>query len=510
MVIQLSKINSVLTSVKGITDLSSVVEATNIAFNKQAASKTTEIGKAVGALVGGIESLTQEVENAFDLDNLVSGVSIAGVTRNAEGVEADLVREVSGKGSIDLITGNSTASADGFLDDIISGGSPEAIASSLQKVTGKNPKQLSSVLTSLSSSELSSYVVDGITSNIPKEFNSIISIASNSLDNLLGSKSSSYLQDLVEKQTRDFENTVQSVVDIELDQNELDAAYNYVIDGDYYLGFKIVFQYIDKPEDFLITTGTIAIEDWNEETTVAYNKVVSAEEIFNSIKLETYDSVDTLDGIVRNNLIKVNDIGISGTNFEYVKSGEELEAMFRNINRTPNKAVAGITVHWTASFNNQDLSANDIDVLHKSLGYSEIGYHLIIRRDGSLQIGRTLDSVGQHDDNHNQTFLGVAFVGGMNVSSVNAVKPYWKYETVDSLTNAQWKTYEILMENFQKVFPYALVAGHNATSEEEYPDPGFDVIGYSESKFNHINAIPEGDPLWFSEITVEDIKNYVS
>lgn len=48
---------------------------------------------------------------------------------------------------------------------------------------------------------------------------------------------------------------------------------------------------------------------------------------------------------------------------------------------------------------------------HKQRGWNDIGYHFVIRRDGEIEVGRTLDVVGAHCEGHNATSIGTCLVG---------------------------------------------------------------------------------------------------
>lgn len=52
-----------------------------------------------------------------------------------------------------------------------------------------------------------------------------------------------------------------------------------------------------------------------------------------------------------------------------------------------------------------------IDKLHKGNGWTCIGYHFYIRKDGSIYRGRKEDTIGAHATNHNSTSIGICFEG---------------------------------------------------------------------------------------------------
>ena len=69
----------------------------------------------------------------------------------------------------------------------------------------------------------------------------------------------------------------------------------------------------------------------------------------------------------------------------------------------------------------------EVDRWHKERGFTRVGYHYIIRRDGRLETGRHEHEQGAHcrDGGYNRKSLGIAFEGhGDN----------------DEWTDAQWDT----------------------------------------------------------------------
>ena len=52
--------------------------------------------------------------------------------------------------------------------------------------------------------------------------------------------------------------------------------------------------------------------------------------------------------------------------------------------------------------------------MHKNRGWSDIGYNIVIRRSGKVDVGRPLDCQGAHVKGHNHNTLGICLVGGLN------------------------------------------------------------------------------------------------
>lgn len=52
-----------------------------------------------------------------------------------------------------------------------------------------------------------------------------------------------------------------------------------------------------------------------------------------------------------------------------------------------------------------------IDKWHKNNGWSGIGYHFLVRKDGNVYRGRPIDTVGAHCLNNNSDSIGICFEG---------------------------------------------------------------------------------------------------
>ena len=83
-----------------------------------------------------------------------------------------------------------------------------------------------------------------------------------------------------------------------------------------------------------------------------------------------------------------------------------------------------IVIHHTGSEHNgqhidNDLSAEEIDHFHKyGNNWSMIGYNFVIRKNGAIERGRPIDSVGAHvGDNHiNPHSIGIHLCGNFFVA----------------------------------------------------------------------------------------------
>ena len=178
----------------------------------------------------------------------------------------------------------------------------------------------------------------------------------------------------------------------------------------------------------------------------------------------------------------------SAYKFTRVNGLEELEAEFRSATRD----ITEVVVHWTAHFINQDIGAEEIHGQHKTDGFKGIGYHYVIRKDGTIERGRPINKEGAHAkaNGHDKYSIGIAFVGGYTVNSNSGLAnpPYGK----ESLNDEQMKALKMFFNAFYKVWPGGQAWGHNDTDPQNEPDPGFPVPEFVRSKFGKENVSASG------------------
>lgn len=78
------------------------------------------------------------------------------------------------------------------------------------------------------------------------------------------------------------------------------------------------------------------------------------------------------------------------------------------------RPIKEIIVHCTATPAGRDLTAADITRYHLNRGFETIGYHYVVRLDGTVERGRDADCVGAHCLGHNDRSIGVAYIGGLD------------------------------------------------------------------------------------------------
>lgn len=137
-----------------------------------------------------------------------------------------------------------------------------------------------------------------------------------------------------------------------------------------------------------------------------------------------------------------------------------------------------IVVHCADTYADMDIGAKEIKRWHiKEKGYSDIGYHFVIRRDGTREIGRNIDlhvpdmdEVGAHVKGHNWHSIGICLVGGKGKND----KPEQNF--TPEQYEALWEIIGILKVHY----PKAEVVGHRDLNAGK-ACPSFDVkAAYAE------------------------------
>ncbi|NMC28037.1 MAG: hypothetical protein GYA42_07800 [Syntrophomonadaceae bacterium] len=78
------------------------------------------------------------------------------------------------------------------------------------------------------------------------------------------------------------------------------------------------------------------------------------------------------------------------------------------------RQTSRLVVHHSAS---RDVPAAVIHQWHLQKGYSGIGYHFLIRRDGSVELGRPVAMEGAHTQGFNEDSIGVCLTGNFMETS---------------------------------------------------------------------------------------------
>lgn len=137
-----------------------------------------------------------------------------------------------------------------------------------------------------------------------------------------------------------------------------------------------------------------------------------------------------------------------------------------------------IVLHCSATRAVQNIGAKEIRSWHKAKGWSDIGYHFVIRRDGTVEKGRSLDAIGSHVQGHNHNSVGVCMVGGIG----DDMQP------ANNFTRQQWAALKVLLADLVKRYPKVSILGHRDFPGVHKACPCFDARKWAAD--NRLPAAP--------------------
>ncbi|MDP3869904.1 N-acetylmuramoyl-L-alanine amidase [Phenylobacterium sp.] len=139
-----------------------------------------------------------------------------------------------------------------------------------------------------------------------------------------------------------------------------------------------------------------------------------------------------------------------------------------------------IVVHCSATGPGMDWGRAEIDRSHRQRGFVMIGYHFVIKRDGTVEIGRPQGVIGAHAEGFNAISVAVCMVGGISITGKDE----------NNFTPAQWKSLHVQLSTLRRAYPSARILGHRDLSPDRNKDgviqprervkecPSFDVAEF--------------------------------
>lgn len=114
--------------------------------------------------------------------------------------------------------------------------------------------------------------------------------------------------------------------------------------------------------------------------------------------------------------------------------------------------VRWIILHTTAG--SDDATIEDIRAAHLARGFSDIGYHFLVWRDGTVKAGRPIDTQGAHVRGWNDESLSVALVG---------------HGDLERPSDEQWAAAAELVATLAHTYkvPWDQVLGHRETYDRD-------------------------------------------
>ena len=142
------------------------------------------------------------------------------------------------------------------------------------------------------------------------------------------------------------------------------------------------------------------------------------------------------------------------------------------------KATDLIVIHCSATRPSQNIDAKEIDRWHRrDRGWSKIGYHYVIKRDGTLETGRKENEIGAHAAGYNEKSVSVCWIGGVNEDTLGPE---------DNRTPEQKKTLEQTVRWLRTRYPGAKIVGHGDLPGVAKACPSFKVADWLKEIGLHV------------------------
>lgn len=127
---------------------------------------------------------------------------------------------------------------------------------------------------------------------------------------------------------------------------------------------------------------------------------------------------------------------------------------------TNKRNIKEIIVHCSATAEGKDFTTADIKRWHLAEGFSDIGYHWVIYRDGSVHKGRDESISGAHCTGHNTISIGVCYIGGCTTDGKTPK---------DTRTEAQKAALLKLLKELKTKYSKATIHGHREFANKACP-----------------------------------------
>lgn len=124
------------------------------------------------------------------------------------------------------------------------------------------------------------------------------------------------------------------------------------------------------------------------------------------------------------------------------------------------KTIKYLMLHCSATPRDRNITAENIRSWHKLRGFNDIGYHYVVRLDGTIEEGRNIGIPGAHCLGKNKCSISICYVGGVEKDGCTPA---------DTRTEAQKEALKQLLANLIKIFPEAEICGHREFANKACP-----------------------------------------
>ena len=128
-------------------------------------------------------------------------------------------------------------------------------------------------------------------------------------------------------------------------------------------------------------------------------------------------------------------------------------SLLRSDCRRSTRKISLLVLHCTDTRPDQDFTIEKLMASHRARGFGDYpGYHIYVRRDGTLYYCRPVEVKGCHVKCFNAQSIGVCYEGGHSGS------PEYKHE--DNRTAEQMVVLDEIFTLLHEVYPEARIVGH--------------------------------------------------
>ncbi len=486
--------------------------------NKADAFMKSQLGKDLTSTLAGMKAAT--VENDYPGTTTVEGTGTTFATEVPE-----FAKEIvsSSKSALESIMG--TTVSNGNSHEVATGNSPKAILETLKENTGKTSVALGSVVKDLADpqfqADLTSAIQNGEedTSKAASNFFSEVGKFTNKVDAAVGTDASNIMESLMSKVDRTNKNKLIKLSEGTFTPDKISELLKIISEAtpaalntasaqilaakpdldqgdveDTVAGMDTSVSGNLAPEPRSKAFGTSTLPDfeigttaatWEDENTVVESPETSRKQRSENAFTPNASATSSSGPISDSTRVRGR---VANYKFDYVETWEELYADFTAATRD----ITEVVVHWSATYLNQDIGADEIHEWHTQRGFSGIGYHYVIRKDGRIQRGRPIDRTGAHakDNGHNNFSIGLCLVGGYNC--MTGTPNSEKHVSGASINADQIDSFDEFMDAFYTAFPGGQAWGHVDVDNKGKVDPGFDVQEYVVNWFGKTNLSKSG------------------
>lgn len=129
------------------------------------------------------------------------------------------------------------------------------------------------------------------------------------------------------------------------------------------------------------------------------------------------------------------------------------------------RTIKYLVVHCSATPEGRDVDAKTIKSWHLNQGWSDIGYHYIIKLNGTVEKGRSDSVPGAGVKNYNKESIHICYIGGCDTSM----------KAKDTRTFQQKSALNTLLKKLKQQYPNAEILGHRDFPNVNKACPSFDA-----------------------------------